>query len=40
MTIYGDSTYQLLTSERGWSRAMVIEWLCGVFPELLLADAG
>jgi len=25
MTIYGDSTYQLLTSERGWSHAMVIE---------------
>jgi hypothetical protein len=24
-TIYGDSTYRLLTSERGWSYAMVIE---------------
>jgi hypothetical protein len=40
MTIYGDSTYHLLTSERGWSHDMVIEWLCEVLPELLLDDSG
>lgn len=40
MTIYGDSTYHVLTSERAWSHAKVIEWLSEVLPELLLADAG
>jgi hypothetical protein len=40
MTIYGDSTYHLLTSERGWSHNQVIEWLCDTLPVLLLADPG
>jgi hypothetical protein len=40
ITIYGDSTYHLLTSERGWSHNQVIEWLCDTLPVLLLADPG
>lgn len=40
MTVFGDSTYHLLTSERGWSHAQVIDWLCDTLPGLLLADSG
>lgn len=40
MTICGDSTYYLLTSERGWSHERVVEWWCETLPGLLLADAG
>jgi AcrR family transcriptional regulator len=38
MTIYGDSTYHLLTTERGWSHDQVIDWLCAALPELLLGN--
>ncbi|WP_026554795.1 TetR/AcrR family transcriptional regulator [Arthrobacter sp. 35W] len=37
MTVYGDSTYNLLAVERGWSHDRIMEWLCGILPEMLLA---
>lgn len=36
-TLYGDSTYALMTTERGWSAERWIEWLCEELPGLLLA---
>ncbi|MCA1703624.1 MAG: hypothetical protein LC808_10360 [Actinobacteria bacterium] len=36
LTIYGESTYHLMTSERGWSHERVIDWLCEALPVLLL----
>ncbi len=38
VTVFGDSTYYLLTRERGWSHARVIDWLCDSLPGLLLGD--
>lgn len=38
MTILGDSTYNLLTTERRWAHARVVDWLCATLPGLLLAD--
>jgi AcrR family transcriptional regulator len=39
-TVYGDTTFYLLTVERGWSTDRVVEWLCDVVPGMLLRDAG
>ena len=39
MTVYGDSTYTMLRTERGWSHEQVIDWLCDVLPGMLLSDA-
>jgi hypothetical protein len=36
MTIFSDSTYHLMTTERKWSHDQVIDWLCAALPELLL----
>ncbi len=36
LTIYGDSTYVLMRTERGWSPEQVIDWLCDVLPGILL----
>lgn len=37
MTVYGDSTYNLLATERGWSHGQIMAWLCDVLPGMLLA---
>ena len=37
MTVYGDSTYNLLAAERGWSHDQIMAWLCDVLPGMLLA---
>ena len=37
MTVYGDSTYNLLATERGWSHDQIVAWLCDVLPGMLLA---
>lgn len=36
ITIYGDSAYLLLTTERGWTHDHVIGWACQALPVLLL----
>lgn len=36
MTLYSDSTYQLMTTQRGWGHDQLIDWLCQALPELLL----
>ncbi len=38
LTVYGDSTYHLMTVERGWSHDQVVDWLCDCLPGLLLGD--
>ena len=38
LTVYGDSTYHLLRTERGWSHEQVVEWLADALPRLLLAE--
>lgn len=40
LTIYGDSTYYLMTTERGWSHERFVDWLCEALPVLLLQPAG
>lgn len=37
LTVYGDSTYNLLASERGWSHEQIMVWLCDLLPGMLLA---
>ena len=39
LTVYGDTTYHLLTTERGWSHDQTIEWLATSLPGLILADS-
>ncbi|WP_308466392.1 TetR/AcrR family transcriptional regulator [Rathayibacter soli] len=36
MTVYGDSTYNLLATERGWSHDQIMAWLCDILPGMLL----
>jgi AcrR family transcriptional regulator len=36
ITVFGDSTYQLLTEERGWSDAQTVAWMADALPLLLL----
>jgi AcrR family transcriptional regulator len=38
LTVYGDTTYHLLTTERGWSHDQTVEWLAESLPGLILAD--
>lgn len=38
-TIFGDGTYDLLTTERGWSHDRLVAWLCDVLPRLVLEEA-
>lgn len=38
MTVYGDGSYTLMTTERGWSHDQVVDWLCDALPTLLLDD--
>lgn len=37
MTVYGDGTYTMLRTERGWSHEQVIDWLCDALPDMLLS---
>lgn len=37
ITVYGDSTYNLLATERGWSHGQIMAWFCDVLPGMLLA---
>ncbi|MCU6481341.1 TetR/AcrR family transcriptional regulator [Arthrobacter sp. A2-55] len=37
MTVFGDSTYNLLDTARGWSHDQIMAWLCDVLPGMLLA---
>lgn len=37
LTVLGDSTYHLLTTERGWSHDQVVDWWTDTLPNLLLA---
>jgi len=39
LTVYGDTTYHLLTSEHGWSHEQTIGWLADSLPGLILADS-
>lgn len=39
MTVYGDSTYNLLASEHGWSHDQIMAWLCDILPGMLLAHS-
>lgn len=39
LTIYGDTTYYLMTTERGWSHERYVDWLCEALPVLLLQPA-
>ena len=36
LVVFGDSTYYLLTHDRGWSHDEVVAWYCGSLPALLL----
>lgn len=36
MTVYGDSTYNQLSTERGWSHEKIMAWLCDILPGMLL----
>jgi AcrR family transcriptional regulator len=38
LTVYGDTTYHLLTTERGWSHDQAIGWMADSLPGLILAD--
>jgi AcrR family transcriptional regulator len=40
LTVYGDSIYHLLTTERRWTHDQVIEWCCDTVPRLLLDAEG
>lgn len=35
-TLFGDTVYYQLTTERGWSEQRVVDWLCATLPTLLL----
>lgn len=37
LTVFGDSTYYVMTVERGWSHERFIEWMCEAAPAMLLA---
>ncbi|MDQ0822466.1 AcrR family transcriptional regulator [Arthrobacter sp. V4I6] len=37
MTFYGDSMYNQLAAERGWTHEQIMAWLCDVLPGMLLA---
>jgi len=39
LTVYGDSSYLLLTTERGWTHDQTIDWACQALPDLLLEPA-
>lgn len=36
MTVYSDTTYYLMKTERGWSHEQIIDWLCDALPAVLL----
>lgn len=38
LTILGDSTYHLMTTERGWSHEQVVDWWADTLPALLLVE--
>ena len=38
MTVYGDSTYNLLATGRGWSHETIMEWLGDILPGMLLTE--
>jgi AcrR family transcriptional regulator len=40
LTAYGDSSYYLMTTERGWTHDEYVEWACQALPELLLEPGG
>lgn len=35
LTVFGDSTYHLLRTERGWTPAQLVDWYCDALPALL-----
>ena len=37
MTVFGDATYHVLTTEHGWSHDRLVAWLCDALPRLLVA---
>lgn len=37
LTVFSDSTYQALTTERAWTHDQIIDWFCLALPGLLLA---
>lgn len=37
LTLCGDGTYVQLTTQRGWTRDQVVDWLADATPRLLLA---
>lgn len=37
-TLFGDTVFFQLTTERGWSEARVVDWYCATLPTLLLED--
>jgi AcrR family transcriptional regulator len=39
LTTYGDTTYYMLSHERGWSHQQIVDWFCDVLPDLLLAPS-
>ena len=39
LTTYGDTTYYMLSHERGWSHQQIVDWLCEVLPDLMLAKS-
>jgi AcrR family transcriptional regulator len=38
LTVYGGTTYHLLTTERGWSHDQTVEWLAASLPGVILGD--
>ena len=37
LTVYSDSTYNMLSAERGWSHEQIVAWLSDTLPGMLLA---
>jgi len=38
LTVFGDSAYHFLRTDRSWSHEQVVEWFCDALPALLFAD--
>jgi hypothetical protein len=36
--VYADTSYVLLTAERGWTHDAVVDWACQALPRLLVED--
>lgn len=40
ITVFSDSTYQLLAAERGWDEEKIVAWMADALPALLLQAPG